>query len=92
MKEKLIPNLPPNSLVVIDNAPYHSTQMEKPPKSSSRKCEKQSWPQNNNIIFDDNMTKPELYNLVVINKPPKKYVVDELFRENGHEVLRPLPL
>lgn len=26
LSEKLIPNLPPNSIVVIDNAPYHSKQ------------------------------------------------------------------
>lgn len=34
------------------------------------------------------MTKAELYNIISNNKPPKKYVVDELLREHGHEVLR----
>lgn len=38
------------------------------------------------------MTKQELYYLIVIiNKPPKKYIVDELMREHGHEVLRQSP-
>ncbi|CAH2090917.1 unnamed protein product [Euphydryas editha] len=38
LTEKLIPNLPQNSLVVIDNASYHSTQCEKPPVSLSLKA------------------------------------------------------
>ncbi|CAH2088708.1 unnamed protein product [Euphydryas editha] len=89
LTEKLIPNLPQNSLVVIDNASYHSTQCEKPPVSSSLKGEMQSWLQKNSIKFDEKMTKPEkLYHIILLNKPPKKYVVDELMREHGHEVLR----
>jgi hypothetical protein len=28
---KVIPNLPPNSVVVMDNVPYHSTVHNKPP-------------------------------------------------------------
>ncbi|CAF4863505.1 unnamed protein product [Pieris macdunnoughi] len=35
--EKLIPNWPLNSIVVLDNAPYHSTQIEKPPTSVATK-------------------------------------------------------
>ncbi|KAH9639663.1 hypothetical protein HF086_017657 [Spodoptera exigua] len=77
-----------NGLVVIDNAPYHSTQSEKPPVSSSLKGEMQSWLRKNKIPFQENMTKPELYHLIVVNKPPKLYIVDELLREHGHEVLR----
>lgn len=88
LTEKLIPNLPHNSLVVIDNAPYHSTQTDKPPVSSSLKSEMQSWLRKNNISFEEKMTKPELYHKILINKPPKKYIVDELMREHGHEVLR----
>lgn len=33
--EKLIPNLAQNSVMVIDNASYHSTQAKKIPNSSS---------------------------------------------------------
>lgn len=48
----------------------------------------QSWLTDNNISFDQMMTKPELYHIIRINKPEKKYVVDELLREHGHEVVR----
>ncbi|XP_048482148.1 uncharacterized protein LOC125489667 [Plutella xylostella] len=88
LSEKLLPNLPPNGLVVIDNAPYHSTQSEKIPCQSSLKSEMQSWLTKNNISFDQKMTKPELYHIIRLNKPEKKYVVDDLLREHGHEVVR----
>jgi hypothetical protein len=34
LKEKLIPNLEPNSVLVIDNSPYHNTQKDKAPTSN----------------------------------------------------------
>jgi hypothetical protein len=30
LKERLIPNLPPNYTLVIDNAPYHNAQLNSP--------------------------------------------------------------
>ena len=32
-----MPNIPPKSLIVIDNAPYHSKRLETVPTMSSRK-------------------------------------------------------
>jgi hypothetical protein len=37
IKEMLLPNLPPNCLTVLDNVPYHSVQMSKPPTLLSKK-------------------------------------------------------
>ncbi|XP_041968549.1 uncharacterized protein LOC121725590 [Aricia agestis] len=71
LKEKLLPNLPPNGIVVIDNAPYHSTQSIKA-TSGSLKAEMQNWLRDNNIPFDENMTRKELYPIVLRTKPPKK--------------------
>ncbi|CAF4940522.1 unnamed protein product [Pieris macdunnoughi] len=88
IKEKLIPNLPPNGIIVMDNAPYHSKQANKPPNFSARKNEMQTWLQEHNIKFDDKMTKRELYMLIQRNKPEKVYFIDEIFRAHGHEVLR----
>nr|XP_021195243.2 uncharacterized protein LOC110379770 [Helicoverpa armigera] len=91
LNEKLLPNLPPNGIVVIDNAPYHSTQAEKVPYQTALKSEMQNWLTSQNITFNPKMTKPELYQLIKANKPEKKYIVDELSKEHGHEVVR-LPL
>ncbi|XP_041974434.1 uncharacterized protein LOC121729854 [Aricia agestis] len=88
LKEKLLPNLPPNGIVVINNAPYHSTQKEKVPHQSALKHEMQSWLTTHNINYDIKITRPELYQIIRSNKPQKKYVVDELLKESGHEVVR----
>ena len=37
LTEKLLPNIPPNSVIVMDNAPYHSVLEEKIPTKSSTK-------------------------------------------------------
>jgi hypothetical protein len=34
LKEKLVPNLEPNSVLVTDNAPYHNVQKNKVPTSN----------------------------------------------------------
>ncbi|XP_072947700.1 uncharacterized protein [Epargyreus clarus] len=88
IKEKLIPNLPPNGIIVMDNAPYHSKQANKPPNYSARKNEMQTWLHEHYIEFNDKMTKRELYMLIKRNKPIKVYFIDEIFRAHGHEVLR----
>ncbi|VEN64476.1 unnamed protein product, partial [Callosobruchus maculatus] len=37
LKDYLIPNLPPNSVIVSDNAPYQNIKVDPAPNSSSRK-------------------------------------------------------
>nr|XP_053608001.1 uncharacterized protein LOC128673871 [Plodia interpunctella] len=88
LTEKLIPNLPPNSIVVIDNAPYHSKQLNKPPTMAARKQDMQNWLSERNITFDPRMTKAELNYIIIRNRPEKEYLVDKLLEESGHEVLR----
>lgn len=31
IREKLMPNIPPNSVIVVDNAPYHNVQLNPAP-------------------------------------------------------------
>lgn len=42
-KEQLLPNIKPNSTIVIDNAPYHTVKTEKIPNTSTRKPAIQAW-------------------------------------------------
>lgn len=87
--EKLIPNLPPKSVVVIDNAPYHNKQKEKMPVSSTKKEDMKQWLRLRNIPFGEQMLKPELYNIIKNHKPRYKcFEIDELFIAKGHSVLR----
>lgn len=88
IEEKLIPNIPQKSIVVMDNAPYHSMQTNKAPSSATRKADIKEWLREHGIEFDDSLTKPELLEIVKKNKPEKTYIIDELFAKHGHEVLR----
>ncbi|XP_038223571.1 uncharacterized protein LOC119840864 [Zerene cesonia] len=88
INESLIPNIPKNSIIVMDNAPYHNMEYSKPPNMTSKKEEMQSWLSENNIEFDEYFTKAELYELIKKHKPPKNYVIDNLLNCHGFEVLR----
>ena len=86
--DQLLPNVQPNSLIVIDNASYHSRRIEKVPNTSSRKSEMQDWLVAHNIEFPERALKQELLSLIRLSNPQPKYVIDELARTSGHEVVR----
>lgn len=87
LNEKLIPNLPPNGIVVIDNAPHLMTLTDKKPTSTADKGELQNWLRTNNIPFLDNMPRETLFAIVTSAKVPKKHDMDDLLKEHGQEVL-----
>ncbi|XP_030034092.2 uncharacterized protein LOC115450236 [Manduca sexta] len=84
LKEKLAPN----SVIVMNNAPYHSEQIEKKPTISSVKSSIQDWLREHNVDFNPEMTKPELLGLINRNQSGKTYKVDEMLKAAGHIVLR----
>ncbi|XP_061168146.1 uncharacterized protein LOC133199989 [Saccostrea echinata] len=88
--EQLLPNLPGNSVIVMDNASYHShlDPESKCPTSSARKAEIQSWLDRKGIHYTPAMIKAELLTLVKQHKPRPKYVIDDLASQAGHTVLR----
>ncbi|CAC5379118.1 unnamed protein product [Mytilus coruscus] len=89
-KDTLLPKLPPQSVIVMDNAPYHSHLVpeSRVPNTGSRKPEILAWLDRNNIDYPENAIKAELLEFVKQNKPRPKYVIDELAAEHDHEVLR----
>lgn len=89
LQEKLIPNLPPRSVLVIDKTPYHNVQIDKCPTSNSSKDDMRSWLMRKNVPFTNEMLKPDLYTIIKLYKPHfKNYEIDKLFIEKGHSVLR----
>ena len=90
VNEQLESALPEKSLIIMDNASYHSVREEgtKTPTSNSRKGDMISWLTKNNINFNNKAKKPELYGIVKLNKGPPIYKVDEFLKRKGHEVLR----
>ena len=87
--EKLLPNIPEKSVIVMDNAPYHSVQLNKPAAKSEKKQVLLKWLNDNKIPCTNQMKKCELIELVQQNKKlDKTYKIDESIKEQGHNVLK----
>lgn len=87
-KTKLLPNIPPNSVIVMDNASYHSRQLNKAPSSNDTKPKIQEYMYNHDIYFHENYTKKELLEVLKSLSIKKQYYCDELAESIGHTVLR----
>lgn len=85
---QLLPNIPEHSLIIMDNAPYHSKMLNKAPTSSSKKCEIIQWLTENSINHDPSHNKHELLDIVKVNRSKQVYAIDEIAREAGHQILR----
>ncbi|XP_050508065.1 uncharacterized protein LOC126885527 [Diabrotica virgifera virgifera] len=68
-EKKVLPNLPPKSVIVMDNAPYHSEQIRKIPGVET-------------------YTKKEMLEVLHTKVFEKQFVIDELAKRDGHNVLR----
>ena len=92
VRNQLSPALHQPSVVVMDNASYHSVQVQeaKAPTSATRKQEMKLWLQSKNIAVDERLTKPKLYELIKQHKEQASltYTVDSFLQSQGHEVLR----
>ncbi|XP_060808703.1 uncharacterized protein LOC132903751 [Amyelois transitella] len=88
VKDKLIPNLTEASIIVMDNAPYHSVVLNKAPTSATKVAEIKVWLEDNGVPFEDSLRKPELLTLVKRHKPAPLYEIDEILGEHGHTVVR----
>lgn len=88
INEKLMPNIPPNSVIVMDNAAYHSIREEKKPTMASTKPAMPDWLRRQDVPFDDKLRKDGLLKLIESRFTEDIYKIDELLKRNGHEVLR----
>ncbi|CAH2013731.1 unnamed protein product [Acanthoscelides obtectus] len=85
----ILPRLKDNSVVVLDNAPYHSRKLEKISNSSFKKSEIQDWLRAKNMPFDTFMLKLQLQDLVKQHRAKyDKYIVDEMAKAHNKMVLR----
>jgi|SRR5579872_2984095 len=86
---EMVKYLPANSVVVMDNASYHSRQIEKTPTSSWRKQEIIDWLTDKNIQFEQNLVKKELLAIANAHKHLyKKYAVEDIAEKHNVIVLR----
>ncbi|GFQ96960.1 DDE_3 domain-containing protein, partial [Trichonephila clavata] len=58
--ETIMPKLKPQSIIVMDNAPYHSVKKEKIPTSSWKKSAIQEWLSQKKVAWNQDLIKIEL--------------------------------
>jgi transposase len=92
LSESLIPNLPQNSLIIRDNAPYHNTLSPcSPPTPSCKKERIWNWLIENQIPCERESLKAEWVAILKRIAPSPLYEVDEMAKKPGHEILRTPP-
>jgi len=90
--EKLLPNIPENSLIIMDNAPYHNTFSEhSAPTPLCSKKKIMEWLVQNKIYCRDDCLKPELVEVLKKVVPEPVFAMDEIAKSHGHEVIRTPP-
>ncbi|MEN8123408.1 MAG: transposase [Bacteroidota bacterium] len=90
--ERLIPNLPKPSLIILDNASYHNALSScSPPTSHCSKEEIRKWLLGNNVICDQNCLKAELVLMLKKLAPKPIYEIDKIAEKHGHEIIRTPP-
>jgi transposase len=90
---QLLPNIPENSIIIMDNAKYHNVLSDDTfPTPRSYKHELQIWLQNNHpdlgLHDDKSMLKSELYEICKKIVPPPVFKIDQLTEKHGHNILR----
>lgn len=89
IKEKLLPNLPPQSVLVVDNASYHNVVSDPVPASNSKKADMLAWLNKYNTSYPEKNIKPILYDIIKKNKSNHvQFVLNKILEDHGHSVLR----
>lgn len=87
--ESILLGLEPNSIIVMNNTPYHSTKAEQIPTLSSKKVEILKWLNSKGVTFDKPLLKLQLLVKVRELKPRfSSYVIENLATNSGHTVIR----
>ena len=90
--EKLLKNIPGNSLIIMDNAAYHNVLAEEAfPKKSHSVKRLREWLANNEIPTTKDMLKSELFELCSRFATKPEFLIDNIARKHGHSILRTPP-
>ena len=79
--EKNVALVPKNSVIIMDNVPYHSVMAERIPNSAWRKADTVAWLNLKNIRLEESCVKTELLEIVKQNEHKfKKFVVNDMLK------------
>lgn len=75
------------SLIIIDNEPYHSIEVEKQQSFCWRKAKIVDRLDKYDVTYVKYMLKADLLDVTKLYKRPNEYKLDQLLQKHGHEVL-----
>ncbi|KAJ8962904.1 hypothetical protein NQ318_001315 [Aromia moschata] len=88
-QKQLLPNIPPKSVIVMDNAPYHSRILNKIPNITTKKEDILKFMRNKNMNIPEKIPiKRKLLELIKEQNFKNEYVIDHLASIHGHTVTR----
>jgi hypothetical protein len=88
VKEKLIPNIPKNSMVFSDNAPYHCVRVGKPRSKCAVNAETVSRFRRQEVASGAGLMKHQLYKLSGLKMPGEKtYMIHRILNTCEHMAL-----
>jgi transposase len=90
--ERLLPNIPKDSLIVMDNASYHNIlSPHSAPTANCKKDRIRAWLEQNNVPLKEDCLKVEMVEVLNKISPTPTYAIDEIAAEHGHMILRTPP-
>ncbi|EFK05430.1 conserved hypothetical protein, partial [delta proteobacterium NaphS2] len=89
---QLLPNIPSEAIVILDNARYHNVlDTESIPNKSSRKEQLRAWLTRNGYPWREDMLKSELSELCTRLAPAPEFKLDQIAEQHGISILRTPP-
>lgn len=89
IRSQLIPKLPTESVLVVDDTPVFNKYVDMPPSISHPKQFMVDWLMKYNVSVDTNLMKPEVYEIILqVKESCAEYLIDKALSEHGHYVLR----
>ena len=85
---RLLPNCPPRSVIVLDNAKYQNSVFEKIPTKSSTKKFMMEWRTKRGVVYDSRSLKAELFLTVKAQNAKPTYLTDIKAAEFGFDLIR----
>lgn len=87
--EQLLPNIPPNSVIVMDNASYHSRILNKIPNNNTKKEDILKFMRSKNMEIPEKVpVKKELLKSIKEHNFKNEYVIDDICKTHGHILAR----
>lgn len=80
---QVLPNIPDNAVIIMDNAPYHNVfQKDGVPSLTSKKIVLQKWLSDNHIVFKEELLRTQLIDLINKYRPARIFKLDDMLQND----------